>query len=45
MKVGPLLDELRAAFSGYELERGRLPRPLTTAIPTGITRDFRPSGN
>jgi hypothetical protein len=38
MSIGTLLDEVRAAFTVYEATRGRLIRPLTTAIPTGITR-------
>lgn len=42
MKLGPLLDELRAAFSDYELSRGRLPRPIVN-MP-GM-REFRPGGD
>jgi hypothetical protein len=42
MKLRPLFDELRAAYGAYEAARGRLARPLTTAVPTGITREFRP---
>ena len=38
MSVGPLLDEVRAAYQAYEAARGRLARPLTGDVPTGITR-------
>jgi hypothetical protein len=38
MLIDPLLDEVRAAFTAYETVGGRLARPLTHGIPTGITR-------
>jgi len=31
MAIGPLLDEVKAAFRAYETSRGRLPRPLMDA--------------
>jgi hypothetical protein len=31
MTVGPLLDEVKAAFRAYEISRRRLPRPLMDA--------------
>jgi hypothetical protein len=31
MTIGPLLDEVKAAFRAYETSRGRLPRPLMDA--------------
>lgn len=33
MTIGPLLDELKAAFRAYETSRGRLPRPPMDVPP------------
>jgi hypothetical protein len=33
MTIGPLLDELKAAFRAYETSRGRLSRPLMDVPP------------
>jgi hypothetical protein len=38
LSVGTLLDEVRAAYQAYEATRGRLAGPLTSGVPTGITR-------
>jgi hypothetical protein len=37
MTIGPLLDELKAAFRAYETSRGRLPRPLMD-VPRVMSR-------
>jgi hypothetical protein len=37
MTIGPLLDEVKAAFRAYETSRGRLPRPLMD-VPQVMSR-------
>jgi len=37
MTIGPLLDEVIAAFRAYEASRGRLPRPLVD-VPRVMSR-------
>ena len=37
MTIGPLLDEVKAAFRAYETSRGRLPRPLMD-VPRVMSR-------
>jgi hypothetical protein len=38
LSIGVLVDQVRTAYEAYEASRGRLARPLTRGMPTGITR-------